>query len=386
MGCEVTALALYTVAVGGRRPWRNAALVNIGPYGFQEPMTMYAGGDRERAPAFTAEELEKLVDGVLPQYTLLYGPPDQQVSAHQKKDIWRAIAKDVQTLGVHHRQSTHCRKRWEDIRRWSKKTAEAQLGMASQRGRGARRTMTPLMFRILAVAYPELDGRLRASQQTQGVTQKIYKKPEQPDRNLANPWVWSEEQKKVFKDMKNALSENIALIYSDPCWGSVLSVDASPKGLGMVLSQKQESGEWAPMAYASLGLAPSEQRYSHIENEATDIQFLEYMFHVEYSLGAPHPADYFLKQAWPPRHEEGAPALETLEYVRLLTTPYTFAAITEATKADDGLQLAIAAAWSGEWKTVKANKRIWTEEAWLLLAFLYKVNHESAITQKGCFM
>ncbi|KAJ1092172.1 hypothetical protein NDU88_005284 [Pleurodeles waltl] len=33
----------------------------------------------ERAPAFTAQELEKLVDGVLPQYALLYGPPDQQV-------------------------------------------------------------------------------------------------------------------------------------------------------------------------------------------------------------------------------------------------------------------------------------------------------------------
>ncbi|KAJ1142878.1 hypothetical protein NDU88_009191 [Pleurodeles waltl] len=122
----------------------------------------------ERVPAFTSEELEKLVDGVLPQYTLLYGPPDKQVSAHQKKYIWRAIAKDVRTLGVYHRRSTHCRKRWEDIRRWSKKTAEAQLGMASQRGRGARRTMTLLMFRILAVAYPELDGRLRASQQPQG--------------------------------------------------------------------------------------------------------------------------------------------------------------------------------------------------------------------------
>ncbi|KAJ1163007.1 hypothetical protein NDU88_003470 [Pleurodeles waltl] len=91
----------------------------------------------ERAPAFTTEELEKLVDGVLPQYTLLYGPPDKRVSAHQKKYIWRAIAKDVRTLGVYHRQSTHCRKRWEYIRRWSKKTAEAQLGMAFQRGRGA---------------------------------------------------------------------------------------------------------------------------------------------------------------------------------------------------------------------------------------------------------
>ncbi|KAJ1207455.1 hypothetical protein NDU88_002846 [Pleurodeles waltl] len=130
----------------------------------------------ERVPAFTAQELEKLVDGVLPQYTLLYGPPDQQVSAHQKKDIWRAIAKDLQTVGVHQRRSTHCRKRWEDIRRWSKKTAEAQLGMASQRGRGARRTMTPLMFQILAVAYPELVGRMRASQQvTRGIIRRRYR-------------------------------------------------------------------------------------------------------------------------------------------------------------------------------------------------------------------
>ncbi|KAJ1202991.1 hypothetical protein NDU88_006786 [Pleurodeles waltl] len=106
----------------------------------EETMARVSG---ERAPAFTLEELEKLVDGVLPQYTLLYGPADKQVGAHQKKHIWRAIAKDVRTLGVYHRQSTHCRKRWEDIRRWSKKTAESQLGMASQRGRSARRTMTP---------------------------------------------------------------------------------------------------------------------------------------------------------------------------------------------------------------------------------------------------
>ncbi|KAJ1127357.1 hypothetical protein NDU88_005760 [Pleurodeles waltl] len=33
----------------------------------------------ERAPAFTSEELENLVDGVLPQHTLLYDPPDKQV-------------------------------------------------------------------------------------------------------------------------------------------------------------------------------------------------------------------------------------------------------------------------------------------------------------------
>ncbi|KAJ1116824.1 hypothetical protein NDU88_005029 [Pleurodeles waltl] len=44
MGCEVNALAGHTVAVGGRRPLYEAALVNIEAYGFQEPMTMCAGG------------------------------------------------------------------------------------------------------------------------------------------------------------------------------------------------------------------------------------------------------------------------------------------------------------------------------------------------------
>ncbi|KAJ1120443.1 hypothetical protein NDU88_008608 [Pleurodeles waltl] len=127
-----------------------------------------AAATGERAPAFTSEELEKLVDGVLPQYALLYGPPDQQVSAHQKIDIWRAIAKEVRALGVYTRRGTHCRKRWEDIRRGTRKTAESLLRMASRPRRGASRTLTPLMSRILAVAYPDLDGRLRTSQQTQG--------------------------------------------------------------------------------------------------------------------------------------------------------------------------------------------------------------------------
>ncbi|KAJ1147268.1 hypothetical protein NDU88_000149 [Pleurodeles waltl] len=148
-----------------------------------------AAASGERAPAFTAQELEKLVDGVLPQYTLLYGPPDQQVIAHQKRDIWRAIAKEVRTLGAHQRRGTHCRKRWEDIRRCSKKTAEAQLGMASQRGRGAHRTMTPLMIRILAVAYPELDGRLSASQQTQGESAVTPPKVGKGQRKSPQPFV-----------------------------------------------------------------------------------------------------------------------------------------------------------------------------------------------------
>ncbi|KAJ1163174.1 hypothetical protein NDU88_003637 [Pleurodeles waltl] len=55
-----------------------------------------------------------------------------KVSAHQKKGVLRTIAKGMQNLGVYGRRSTHCRKRWEDLRRWAWKTAKAQLGMASQ--------------------------------------------------------------------------------------------------------------------------------------------------------------------------------------------------------------------------------------------------------------
>ncbi|KAJ1128827.1 hypothetical protein NDU88_007201 [Pleurodeles waltl] len=49
----------------------------------------------------------------------------------------------MRTLGVYGRWGTHCRKQWEDLRRWARKMEEAQLGMASQRGRGACRTLTP---------------------------------------------------------------------------------------------------------------------------------------------------------------------------------------------------------------------------------------------------
>ncbi|KAJ1128352.1 hypothetical protein NDU88_006731 [Pleurodeles waltl] len=122
----------------------------------------------ERAPAFTQEELERLVDGVLPLYAKLYGRAEVQVSAHQKRALWYAIAKEVRTLGVYNRWSTHCRKRWEDLRRRARKICEAQLGKSSQHGRGAHQALTPLMRRILAVAYPDLDGLLKAAQQSQG--------------------------------------------------------------------------------------------------------------------------------------------------------------------------------------------------------------------------
>ncbi|KAJ1201638.1 hypothetical protein NDU88_005444 [Pleurodeles waltl] len=42
----------------------------------------------ERAPAFTSAELERLVDGVLSQYRLLYRPPDQRVNTLWLCSLW----------------------------------------------------------------------------------------------------------------------------------------------------------------------------------------------------------------------------------------------------------------------------------------------------------
>ncbi|XP_069098278.1 olfactory receptor 6M1-like [Pleurodeles waltl] len=54
------------------------------------------------------------------------------VNAHQKKELWRAIANKVRTLEVQSLRIAHCQKRWEDLRHWARKIAEAQLGMFSE--------------------------------------------------------------------------------------------------------------------------------------------------------------------------------------------------------------------------------------------------------------
>ena len=68
---------------------------------------------------------------------------------------------------------------------------------------------------------------------------------------MSSPWVWGPEQKSAFQNTKKALSEDTTLVYFDPHKESELAVNASHTGLSAVLSQQQECGRWAPVAYAS---------------------------------------------------------------------------------------------------------------------------------------
>ena len=64
-------------------------------------------------------------------------------------------------------------------------------------------------------------------------------------------WQWGTKQIKAFQDAKNALQDNTLLVHYDSSKQLVLACDASPHGLGAVLSHIMEDGEERPVAYAS---------------------------------------------------------------------------------------------------------------------------------------
>ena len=65
------------------------------------------------------------------------------------------------------------------------------------------------------------------------------------------PWSWGEEQRQAFQEAKEALTSAKVLVHYDPSKKLILSCDASPYGVGAVLSHKLEH----PVAFASRSLS-----------------------------------------------------------------------------------------------------------------------------------
>ena len=86
-------------------------------------------------------------------------------------------------------------------------------------------------------------------------------------------WGWEKEQQEAFAKAKALLKSPKLLVHYDINKELILTCDASPVGLGAVLSHRMEDGSERPIAYASRTLAPAEKKYAHIDKEALAIVY-----------------------------------------------------------------------------------------------------------------
>lgn len=101
------------------------------------------------------------------------------------------------------------------------------------------------------------------------------------------PWSWTKEHDKAVSTIKRELVSDTTLAHFNPEALLIVTVDASPCGLGAVLSQI-EGGVEKPISYISRSLNAAEKRYSQIQKEATAIIFGIRKFH-QYLYGRTKP-------------------------------------------------------------------------------------------------
>lgn len=97
--------------------------------------------------------------------------------------------------------------------------------------------------------------------------------------NKTKQWKWTDRCEEAFKKAKTALAQSEALTHFNPNLPLQLACDASPYGVGAVVSHIMPSGEERPIAFASRTLSKAESNYAQIEREALAIVFGVKKFH-----------------------------------------------------------------------------------------------------------
>ncbi len=122
-------------------------------------------------------------------------------------------------------------------------------------------------------------------------------------------WIWRRDQKEGFEQAKAWLLSDTFLVHSDPTKELILACDASPYGLGAMISHRMEDGSEKPIAFTYRTLAPAEKNYSPREKEALAVMVAVKMFHTylygrHFFIHSDHqPLRYLLNEA------KGVPAM-----------------------------------------------------------------------------
>ena len=86
-------------------------------------------------------------------------------------------------------------------------------------------------------------------------------------------WQWKSEEATALAKVKEALQSPNLLVHFDSAKPLVLACDASPVGVGAVLSHRLDDGTEKPISYASRTLSAAERKYSQLDKEALAIIF-----------------------------------------------------------------------------------------------------------------
>ena len=87
------------------------------------------------------------------------------------------------------------------------------------------------------------------------------------------PWKWSTECVVAFGQLKQMLADKTRLVHFDPEKPIVLPTDASPYGIGAVISHVLPDGSEEPIAFASKTLSKAERGYAQVEKEGLFIVY-----------------------------------------------------------------------------------------------------------------
>ena len=83
-------------------------------------------------------------------------------------------------------------------------------------------------------------------------------------------WAWEKDQIEAFDKCKALINSDSVLVHFDPQYPVVLACDASPYGIGCVLSHSIDGIE-KPIAFYSRTLKPAEKNYSVLDKEALSV-------------------------------------------------------------------------------------------------------------------
>ena len=93
-------------------------------------------------------------------------------------------------------------------------------------------------------------------------------------------WQWTEQCEQAFTEAKRMITSEQVLTHYDPALQVRLACDASPTGIGAVLSHVMPDGSERPIAFASRSLTRTERKYAQIDKEALSIVWGVKRFHV----------------------------------------------------------------------------------------------------------